>query len=830
MDEIGAATRMVQTAFAPKLTKFRVQSGDTTSFVEVGTSPLTLLLGRNGNGKTLLLNSLKRWGEQLDSPVKSYPIFRLPTPAEMTSWRETVETYKDAQWVKELVLQVLWIPGEEIDEQTPNYQHILDDELSGMSLPLLHSISGCLAYRSTTVHPYLGNMTDDQVLEWFKFSDTAILHWKQRHEMYLRNFDQQLQADHEYPFDWLWNSDVRTYSCDYFLNYINSHAPDTSTDHRLGMFNDVIPAWGRWIEDSHLAELVGPAIEEFFASLEEVEFSNPSTFRLLGRPPESGCYASFRTAIDNFIRSAEEAFPADSHPRQFDNRPEPGFPASCLHPSHSVGQVTTIPITGTVDLVGNSISIIDLTPYADSDDFVGRVKRNLFKLVDVSKNAKAENDFEVKLTGFTKLNKLADDVSFMLETSDLNISAVRVSPVKINPFGGPNSYWGGESPTEEQKSEEFGLFGLRLDLEDELADSFPLPEIHIFDQNRGEWCVLEEGSTGQQQVIGTLLLLSVVRELAAHEYGQVLILADEIDSRLHWSAGTALLSSISSVLASMDTASGIVSTHSVPSISRPELASCSVVFAEREQSVFRYQNGRDLDLSLLTSLLGTDPLDSLRLARLIVLVEGQHDEDIIRHIVLGLVPDPTQVVIVNARGIYAWAGLMTNLLRHSEVPILLVHDKRDMRLEEEWAKFTRDYNRGDAYGDWRTSSFSRMKADLSAKETREPGDDELDKILSTIEDAVFEGDRSLAARMSIFGFEANDVVDLLPIGNFFKTGVSRPANWDEAWTKFRTGRKLKMAAGITAESVRKSAMENTKNPHPELRRLAKTVTRLLGQF
>jgi len=94
---------------------------------------------------------------------------------------------------------------------------------------------------------------------------------------------------------------------------------------------------------------------------------------------------------------------------------------------------------------------------------------------------------------------------------------------------------------------------------------------------------------------------------------------------------------------------------------------------------------------------------------------------------------------------------------------------------------------------------------------------------------VYHGDRTLANRMSIFGLDANDIVDLLPIGDFFKQKAPRPKTWNEAWEKYPTGKKMKEAAGITIPSVVNSATKSATNPHAELRRLAKTITRLLGQ-
>ena len=173
---------------------------------------------------------------------------------------------------------------------------------------------------------------------------------------------------------------------------------------------------------------------------------------------------------------------------------------------------------------------------------------------------------------------------------------------------------------------------------------------------------------------------------------------------------------------------------------------------------------------------------------------------------------------------------MSNLLRHSEIPVLLIHDKRDIILEKEWGDFVQRYNNGEGFEVWDESSFATMYKELTMKTLRETGDDELEKLLLLIKDAVYEGDRSLANRMSIFGLDAHDIVDFLPIGDFFKGGtIVRPDSWEEAWRRFPTGKKMKIAAGISISSVVNSASKLTYKPHLELVRLATTITRLLGQ-
>ena len=821
MNEWLQIAKNVNKVFGPQLSHFRIESNGENSIVNIEDSGLSLLLGRNGSGKTQLIEAIKNWSTNTENPVRAFPVFRLPTRTDISDWRNYVNQLQESHFVKEEVHTSLFFPGAEVNEEDEIYSEAMDQVLKGASIPMLESLAQALEYSERIVHAELGNMNDEEVLLYFKFSESAIKNWRWRRRIRTGEWPSGKQ-----PLEWLEDSDLLSYACDYLLQHL-AHAPkNTETTNSLSQFGEVIPGWGRWFDDQSLASLIGPATEEFFECLTHVELESSTSFRLVSRPKEDGDFAVFEYELRNFIKSAKDEFPERARWGNNDST-EVSFPGKLFLPSNDPNKRAT-PLLHTKKQEIESLPyIVDITPLHDIGSFVQRVKKNIYRLVKVEPKAESRDSFTVQLTGLEKLDLISDSVSHLLESTELSISAVRISPVKINPMSGLNSYW---PQMEKPLPTEPGYVFLNIVLDDELVDSFPVPDIHVFDQNRNEWTELTDASLGQQHVVGVLLQLAVLNELSRDSSQSVVVMADEIDSRLHWTASTALMGAVSQYIEEMDDAHGIVSTHSIPSLGRPELAGCATIFAERELSTFTYSSGRELDIEQFSSLLGVDPLDSIRLAKLVLLVEGQHDEDVIRLIVLNLVPDPSRVVVVNARGIYAWAGLMTNLLRHSEIPVLLIHDKRDRVLEGEWENFVRRYNNGEGYESWDKSPFDKMHQALNNKTKRQTGDDELEKLLLVIKDAVYQGDRTLANRMSIFGLEANDIVDLLPIGDFFKREAPRPKTWDEAWQKYPTGKKMKDAAGISIPSVVNSASKSSSKPHAELRRLATTITRLLGQL
>ena len=811
----------VNKVFAPRLSHFRIESNRQNSIVKVEDSGLSLLLGRNGSGKTQLIQAIKNWAITNKNPVRAFPVFRLPTSSDLSEWRNYLDQLKKLDFVKEEAHRSLSIHGEDVSEATHgNYDYVMEQILQPAGIPMLQSLSRSLEFSKQTVHAELGNMNDEEVLHYFSFSESAVNNWRWRRE---RRHERE---GNTFPYDWPEDSEIRSYACDYFLQHLVQDWKYTNIDHSCDGFNTIVPGWGRWFDDHSLASLVGPATEEFFERMSHVELESTTLFRLISRPREDGAYSAFEQELKIFIKSAEDEFPEESYPRQFAESVQMSFPGNLFFDSHLSNERFSSLIGTDTNPIEGLPKILDVTPSNEIDLFIQRVKKNLFRLVTLEHTTDGQDTFTVQLRGLDRLNRIGDSVSILLESTELNVSAVRISPVKINHLGGETSYW----PPEEKREVPDDGWTINFNFNDEIVESFPIPDIHIFDQNRNEWTELNEASLGQQHVVCVLLTLAFLNELSRDSHESVLVLADEIDSRLHWTASTALMSAISQYLEEMDDGRGIVSTHSIPSLGRPELAGCATVFAERELSTFTYSSGRELDIEQFSTLLGTDPLDSIRLSKLVLLVEGQHDEDIIRKVVLNLVPDPSRVVIVNARGIYAWGGLMSNLLRHSEIPVLLIHDKRDIILEKEWGDFVQRYNNGEGFEVWDESSFATMYKELTMKTLRETGDDELEKLLLLIKDAVYEGDRSLANRMSIFGLDAHDIVDFLPIGDFFKGGtIVRPDSWEEAWRRFPTGKKMKIAAGISISSVVNSASKLTYKPHLELVRLATTITRLLGQ-
>jgi hypothetical protein len=354
----------------------------------------------------------------------------------------------------------------------------------------------------------------------------------------------------------------------------------------------------------------------------------------------------------------------------------------------------------------------------------------------------------------------------------------------------------------------------------------------------GEWLDLEQASRGQRDVLALFIQLARLEvERGAHmsiEDRHVILFSDEFDKSLHPTASTAVLERLAAVAEQLPAVSIVVSTHNVSALSRPALLGVSRIFASRSNDDFRYIESLNSTLDVVSEVLGASFLDALKLKRLYLLVEGNHDELIIGDVLKDQIPEMRDVEIVNGGGVNAWSGIIANSLRFLDAPVLLVHDKRNSELEREWARHQGVHRRTGRLPNWGDTGLSAMLTDLGFRRHKgrsNKGDGELERLLWLLKDNVFDRDQSLASRIFVFGLECDDIVDLLPISSFPK--ARRFASWAAAHDDFDTrhpragGEKFKYEFGIKDRSVGDALKATMDSVHPELGRLCEAVRYLL---
>jgi hypothetical protein len=378
-----------------------------------------------------------------------------------------------------------------------------------------------------------------------------------------------------------------------------------------------------------------------------------------------------------------------------------------------------------------------------------------------------------------------------------------------------------------------------LDLQWPSSESIPtlvFPRLVWLDAVSGAWLETSHASDGQLQVLTLFLELGLIEVRASRgAASHVVLVGDEFDRNLHPTAATAVLGVLADLLTEIPGATAIVSTHNVASASAPAIRSCERIIARRDASGFKYLKSMDSSIEAISDVLGVAALDALRLKRLHIVVEGTHDELVISDLLKNQVPELNDIEIVNARGLYGWSGLYANWLRHLDAPVLLVHDKRNQELEENWRLCQRQVEETGSLKPWERSWFESERGKAEYRSSRgewRPGDGELLQVLYLLRDNIFRGDNLQAKRVHIFGLSCEDIVDLLPISEFENAARSYSC-WEDAHREFRkkspkgSSKKFKKDLDINEKTVRSALSNNQDHVVPELGRLLGEIRRLL---
>lgn len=295
---------------------------------------------------------------------------------------------------------------------------------------------------------------------------------------------------------------------------------------------------------------------------------------------------------------------------------------------------------------------------------------------------------------------------------------------------------------------------------------------------------------------------------------RVLILADEPDRSLHERAAHNAMAALGD--SGLDV---IVSSHSVAALrTRNATLHHLEVDANRRRTVSEVAVGNDVLVA--AERLGTTPYDLLSLKRMIVLVEGAHDEAVIGRLLSlsdnKLLSD--RVLIAAMRGVKNVVTAADSVLvtEFSELSLLVVVDNG------------------------RNDVFKPILSELRELDSAGASEKELKKILTIHRkghDASFEErmlfdlleraiHRGVLRRLDLFALSVGDVIELLPA-----VGFGSSLSWEELRKQyqrsgFRTDFKdwLRETQQISV-SVRtiEEAFDKSDSVHPELTRLLQEI-------
>jgi hypothetical protein len=839
--------------------EFREKNGS-TSYLEVGEPGVQFLLGRNGSGKSTLMRGIGNlWGEshrelglesrllRLSDPgLEVSAIYRLPGAELLERWALCLDESLSEEWM------------DAFEESQGFYPLSHGTALNEVfDLPVLRLfITSCaemsrgelMSTLPAVIRRELPGDTLGDMLRWFGFSEQAIDDWN-----YLSNL-----GDGALPSIFRWDADVaRGYirtrveegppksfmiqrcSVAIFLNLIRNADVAIGDDdadwteygiRRFARLEGLVGSTNSrpWLRNAEFAGLIGPALEQFLATCDRVVARSTGCAQLVAPVPASGPLREFFDVCDR--RHAESppegsvrlTFPHTLFYRT-DLADEPCVMCDefKIEPIMVGDQQNFVPFSTTV-LEGDDRSTLDRLVHASADHFEAWARSKAF----ISAMSSSEGDGEVPVDDHAlRMSEYFSAIGSDLHACEIGIAGVRVV----------------ETPSTRERSDEHERRWM-IEWQSPFSD---------------RWLKVDSMSQGQRDALTLLLAIGPTRgegpyapyrsldtKSASWGHSASFVLADEFDKHLHPTASRLLAERIHAT-ALQSGARVILSTHSVPALTDRSLRQARRIFASRTvEGGFSYSTGQEVDRSVLAEVLGVDHLDALRLTNGFLLVEGMHEEALVARLMSDpmLGPPVEGVDVINARGIWSYSGIWSNVLRLLEARVVVMYDKQSVVFEDEWRKFQNKLRAEDSvHPAWRDTGFASMLEDVQARRREhksQSGDDELANILGFAKSVILDDSGRLGPvvqRIDFLGLQCHDIVDLLPV-SAFPPAIAVGRTWDEVrtwWNQHpradRRSTDFKKHFGINERSVKTAvARIDLSDPHPEILRIAEAIRLLAG--
>jgi len=675
--------------FDAKPTAMVVEYEGSLSTIQIPPAGVSLLLGKNGTGKSSLLRALSLFTKDVESDRRTYkdlrtfPIvslrFELPTEDEYLAYLQFVDDFKQGTRYEELLSR----EAESVVLLDKTHVH------EGLfSLPLLEALNFALEDDFTAFEFQIRSRVLNAVetLSEFGLPDYEVQSFKKRQE------NLKSRSRNHYPQDWEEPSDYRERFCEFLLHQLWQSSVHCSGEQEpwWGFFENVSDPW---VDSQEKKELFVVALRNVFerGSLHVTRwrYDRPPEISFLAPTDASEDIRRFfneRASANEVVVEGVTTFDvADGEFETGDIGPEeaeelglearPAFPQDILQIRgsgycHSADFSPRRSIDEWVSLTRRFISCIQI-PGAVTPNQVVEIAKSALRwmpqlTISDASDPESLDKYHLELEGIDDVKELLRDASSVLSQLDVGIAEVHGSI-------GDSPYLFSRLAGEPRRSP--------------FVDSQTALTLSFTDGTQGQRRPLEHASDGQLSAIfGVLSVLgSRFSNNQSHQRSAVtIVLADEFDRHLHPSTADKLLS----VLHRRGQEAGIsllVSTHSVPLLESPGLRSSRRLYAERD-ALGRISIGAKPPQSLgsFAGLLGTSVLQARSLRGLHVVVEGNTDELVLREIFDDpRLPDGEFEFHV-MDGMRQLKSLWRSSLSYLTSPILVVYDNRSAEFEAVW--------------------------------------------------------------------------------------------------------------------------------------------------
>lgn len=296
-----------------------------------------------------------------------------------------------------------------------------------------------------------------------------------------------------------------------------------------------------------------------------------------------------------------------------------------------------------------------------------------------------------------------------------------------------------------------GVGGLRLRVSADIRDWLdPGPvALEALDAPSQRWVNVRSLSQAQFDWVSRILHLE-------HEMVggfPLLVTADEPESGVHVTASHAILHMFERL-----GVTSIIASHA-PTAFRLHETNLILVDRDFSGSVVLGTPGTSEDVRSAAARLGTTPLDVLSMRRLLVYVEGSHDEAVIRSLLAHSQEENLEdrVIIAPARGVRQFGGVATSVIltEFTDLHVLVIADNAQTealrRLRDEAAQLL-----GDGFDP--PVVKRRLRLHEQVRESPE------ERVLWDLLERCI--DRYLVHRIDFYGLAVPDIIDLLPPTSF----------------------------------------------------------------
>ena len=722
----------------PPFPRIHVESESRLPMTRTG---VTMLLGKNGSGKSGFLKALGGFTEFKGGNPRIIFRFAIPSIEQHLEYLDVVDGFKRRPEYAEEVARMIEAEGGDFgtvdvrDFNLPFHDRLIES----FTVPAYEAERGFELVFGTT--------SSTELLDHFGFSEVEVEAFRGRRTRHHSRFSPEAM----YSSQLRENLNFRDYFPEYFLFMLQGSAFNRGEDAGGGTWFDC----SQLVSDRQGRMDVVREIRWIFENATMLDVTNRDglQFSFVADPESSDADAR---AAESRRREGED----------YDNVTYP-FDLARSDQRYSTAFRT---FEGFEFRNWTPFDIADLT-FQSREKAIDDVRSVFHNFLRISIEPAVAPDFVVVTHTNPRSSTVLAQSGVLLRESDIGITELRIRgmdpwPVNRLDFDGP---WDD---------------GLRRSV-----DFVPVIEWRGPGDDR--WRPLEECSDGQLDYLRIIVRLVAFISKEHDRHVNVLVI-DEFNRLLHPTVSQVLLEQLDRFGKRFGTRV-IASTHSFGSL---EIHRYPQIVAERDELGRHWLSAStSMDKIALAAKLGVPERLVTELRKVILLVEGEHDEIVISRL-LDSNPEIAEVVeLRNLRGLFGLSSQWWSWLRHETADVVLVYDKRNEVIEDEWAEMQAHARKARVKENLLTRRPA-IEAELRACEQRirrarragervGAGDTETKNICAFLRDVVEsaqeDGDVDAVAeklsRVHLHGLSVPDIVDVLPVGEFGGTG--RFGSWEE---------------------------------------------------